>query len=104
MSKRLVKVIKPYVNLYRDDKNGIAWIEDFSTGIGHSVHPNIDSTGSVKGMREQGYWGKKDRVVRSHGLKYNISKFIASDELDNIVADYCMCEECQKRRGKYNHG
>ena len=102
MSKRLIKVIRPYVNLYLDDKTGIAWIEEFSTGMGHSVHPNIDHTGSVKGMRERGYWGKKDKVVRSHGWYYNISKFVASDELDNIVADYCMCEECKQRRGDHS--
>jgi hypothetical protein len=98
--KRLIKEVKPYTNLYIDDNTGIAWIEDGSTGTGHSVHPNIDVTGSVRGMKDRGYWGKNDKVVRSHGWQYNISKFVASDELDNIVADYCQCEECKKRRGE----
>ena len=48
MAKRFIKEVKPYCNLYIDDKTGIAWIEDGTMGIGHSVHPNIDITGSVK--------------------------------------------------------
>lgn len=104
MSKQFIKEVKPYANLYRDDKTGIAWIEDGSTGMGHSVHPNIDESGSVKGMRDRGYWGKEDKIVKSHGWQYNTSRFVASDELDNIVADYCMCEECQNRRGELSRG
>jgi len=98
MSKQFIKEIKPYANLYRDDKTGIAWIEDSSTGLGHSVHPNIDESGSVRGMKERGYWGKDDKIVKSHGWQYNTSRFVVSDELDKISADYCMCEECKKRR------
>jgi hypothetical protein len=98
--KRLIKEVKPNANLYIDDNTGIAWIEDGSTGMGHSVHPNIDITGSVRGMKDRGYWGKHDKIVRSHGWQYNISKFVISDELDNIVADYCQCECCKERRGE----
>lgn len=98
--KKLIKEVKPYCNLYIDEKTGIAWIENGSTGMGHSVHPNIDISGSVRGMKERGYWNKEDKIVRSHGWQYNISKFVCSDELDEIVAEYCQCEECKKRRGK----
>lgn len=42
MAKKLIKEIRPYVKLYRDTNNGIAWIEDGSTGLGISVHPNLD--------------------------------------------------------------
>lgn len=98
MGKTIIKKVGPDAILYRDDKTGIAWIQDGSTGLGHSVHPNIDVTGNVRGMKSRGYWGPNDKIVRSHGFNYNISRFVASDELDNIVADYCMCEECKKRR------
>jgi len=96
--KRFIKEVKPSCDLYIDDKTGIAWIEDGSTGMGHSVHPNIDITGSVRGMKERGYWDKTDKIVRSHGWQYNISKFVCSSELDEIVAEHCECEECIERR------
>ena len=100
MSKRFVKEIKPYCNLYIDDNTGIAWIEDGSTGNGHSVHPNIDITGSVKGMKKLGYWKKHDKIVRSHGFQYNVSVLSVSDDLDKIVLDYCDCVSCRERRNK----
>ena len=102
MNKRFIKEVKPYCDLYIDDKTGIAWIENWSEGMEHSVHPNIDITGSVRGMKERGFWNKDDKIVRSHGWQYNISKFVASDELDQIVVDYCQCEECKKRRCEIN--
>ncbi|MDD4779214.1 MAG: hypothetical protein PHT02_01230 [Tissierellia bacterium] len=98
MAKKLIKEVKPYCNLYIDDKTGISWIEDGNTGMGHSVHPNIDITGSVRGMKERGYWDKEDKIVRSHGWQYNISKFVCNDELDEIVAKHCQCEKCIERR------
>lgn len=67
MAKKLIKEIRPYVKLYRDTNNGIAWIEDGSTGLGISVHPNLDKSGSVTGMKKLGYWDKSDRIVLSHG-------------------------------------
>lgn len=62
MAKKLIKEIRPYVKLYRDTNNGIAWIEDGSTGLGISVHPNLDKSGSVTGMKKLGYWDKSDRI------------------------------------------
>jgi hypothetical protein len=99
MSKRLIKNIEEYVDLYRDDATGIAWIENGKTGGEHSVHPNIDKTGSISGMKKLGYWKQDDEIVRVNGLLYNISKFVKSDKYDEIVANYCNCEECKKRRG-----
>lgn len=57
MAKKLIKEIRPYVKLYRDTNNGIAWIEDGSTGLGISVHPNLDKSGSVTGMKKTGILG-----------------------------------------------
>lgn len=98
----LVRKVEEHVNLYRDDKNGIAWIEDGRTGLGISVHSNIDSCGSISGMKALGYWGKKDRTARSHGWIYNIDSFVCDkdNEMEMIVADECMCQGCIERRMK----
>lgn len=98
--KRLIEEVKPYCELYIDDNTGIAWIENGSTGNGHTCHPNIDITGSVKGMKKLGYWKQDDKVVRSNGFYHNISKFVCNDELDEIVSEHCQCEECKKRRNE----
>lgn len=67
----------PYIpDHYELTNNGIAWIEDGSTGLGISVHPNLDKSGSVTGMKKLGYWDKSDRIVLSHGWKYNIDRFV----------------------------
>lgn len=97
--KNLIKEIKPYVNLYRDSKTGIAWVENGCTGNEHSCHPNIDTTGSVRGMKKLGYWDRNDVIIQTNGAKYNISKFAADDELDNIAAENCLCEKCRERKG-----
>lgn len=91
MSKIKLQEIKPHVFLYRDSETGIAWVENGSTGLGHSAHPNIDASGSVSGMKKLGYWSKEDRTVRSHGYIYNIDLCITSDELDEIARQHCQC-------------
>lgn len=98
--KQFIREIKENVNLYRDDNTGIAWIEDGTAGIEISVHANIHSTGSIVGMKNCGYWGKKDRTVRSHGWIYDIDTFVCDDnnELEMIVADECRCQGCIERR------
>ena len=98
--KEIIAQLMEYVILYRDPKTGIAWVEDGRTGNGHSCHPNIDRTGSVSGMKKLGYWGKNDIVVLSHGYYYNTSRYIVSDDLDEIAAVYCTCQGCIARRQK----
>lgn len=102
MAKQLLREVKPYAKLYRDTVTGIAWIEDGSSGCGFSVHSNIGSSGSVRGMRTLGYWGTEDRTVRSHGFIYNIDTFICEkeNEFEMIVADECRCQGCSDRRAK----
>lgn len=39
-------------------------------------HPSIHYTGSVKGMKKLGYWGKKDKCVRQGQYVYNLSKTV----------------------------
>lgn len=96
-----VRELMPFVKLYRDNENGIVWVEDHSTGHRASVHPYISSTGSVAGMKKMGYWEKDDKIVESHGYMYNISRFVCeeSDELEMVAANECMCEKCKERRG-----
>ena len=100
--KKFIERIGDYTNLYRDDQNGIAWIEDGSTGLGFSVHANISRTGSVKGMKDRGYWRKSDRTIRSHGWIYNIDTFVCdkNSKLEMIVADACRCQGCLERRDR----
>jgi hypothetical protein len=106
----LVRTIGPHAKLYRDRKTGIAWVEDGSSGTGHSAHPNIDATGSVRGMKAKGWWGKNDRTVRSHGFIYNIDIFHTSDDYDVIAARACQCggnhgiHEGKAPGGKKRHG
>lgn len=96
--KTKVRDIRPHVVLHRDPRNGIAWIEDGEAGIGHSCHPNISDSGSPLGMIQRGYWGKMDRLFRSHGFIYNVSHIVTSDELDEIAAAECCCPACSERR------
>jgi hypothetical protein len=90
-NKRHIKTIAPYIELYRDEKTGIAWVENGSTGNGHTCHPNIDASGSVRGMKKLGYWKQDDETVRSHGFIYNTSKLVVDDEYDEIARQYCRC-------------
>jgi len=89
--KALIKEIRPHVKLYRDSKSGIAFVEDGITGCGHSAHPNIDNSGSVSGMKKQGYWDKNAKTVKARGFIYNISSVVTTDELDEIARQYCQC-------------
>lgn len=100
--KQFIRKFEEHVNLYRDDKNGIAWIKNGRIGIGISVHANISSSGSVLGMKARGYWGKKDRTVRSHGWIYNIDSFVCDkgNDLEMIVSNECRCQGYIERRMK----
>ncbi len=39
-------------------------------------HPNIHYTGSARGMKNLGYWGKNDYCVRSGNYIYNLSIWV----------------------------
>lgn len=89
--KKKIKEISNYQILYRCSRTGIAWVEDYSTGTAHSAHPNIDGTGSVRGMKRLGYWRELDRTVRTRGTIYNIDSCVVTDELDEIARQHCRC-------------
>ena len=91
MAKELIREVRPHVRLYRDPKTGIAWVEDGTSGMGHTAHPNISATGSVRGMKNLGHWPKSARTVRSHGWIYNIDSCVVTNELDRIARDACRC-------------
>lgn len=65
-------------------KKGIATIHNGSVGLGHSCHPNIANSGSIKGMINMGYWNKRDKIVKTGGYKYNVSVLSISGELDFV--------------------
>lgn len=64
--------------------NGIVEGRNYSTGCGHSAYANIDGSGSVSGMKKQGYWGKDDKIVKAHGAYYNKSSVVITDAIDAI--------------------
>lgn len=100
--KKLIRNLDECRRLYRDDRTGIAWIEDGSTGMGISIHANISDTGSVRGMKECGYWRKSDRTIRSHGFIYNIDtlSYDKNNALERmLMSAECKCAACIERRG-----
>ena len=40
-----------------------------------TIHPSIHISGSVRGMKKLGYWGKHDQCVRCGNYIYNLSIF-----------------------------
>lgn len=48
----------------------------YLTEIQKAQHPSIHYTGSVKGMKKLGYWGKNDICIRCGQYIYNLSIFI----------------------------
>lgn len=95
-----VRNINENVVLYKDTSSGLAWIEDNELGMYRSCHPNIDASGSVKGMKRLGYWGKDDKTVRTNGFIYNISRFSPDDKYNDVLAIACECECCMIRRSE----
>lgn len=48
-------------------------------------HPSIHYTGSVRGMKKLGFWGKNDRCVRCGQWIYNLSITIGGRERRNSI-------------------
>lgn len=91
MSIEKIRETGQYQHLYRDTTTGIAWIADGSTGLRYTVHPSIDASGSVRGMKDKGWWAQDARTVKSDGFIYNIDELIVHDDNDRIVAAECRC-------------
>jgi hypothetical protein len=96
-----IKLLGAHQMLYQDPKTGLAWVEDGSTGLRHSCHPNIDQSGSVEGMRQTGAWGRGDIIVRSQGFAYNVSRRHTGSpkpgskiNYSAIAAEACQCRGC----------
>ena len=98
--KQHIRHIREHVDLYRDPKTGIAWVEDYTTGLGHTCHPSIDASGSIRGMKQQGYWAKDDCCLKAGGFIYNIDRLVITSDLDQIAADECRCQACIERKSK----
>lgn len=98
--RQIIREIEENVTLCRDDKSGLAWIEDGKTGNKVSVHANIDNSGSVSGMKKLGYWKNNAKTVKSCGFIYNIDTFVCNenDKLEKIVAEECLCDGCRERK------
>lgn len=98
MARSFLRKIQDHINLHWCPRTGIAWVENGKVGCSHSAHPNIDATGSVRGMKNRGYWKKDARTVRTNGYIYNIDSLVVTDEYDQIAADNCTCSACVERR------
>ena len=100
MSKMFLRQLNPNARLVQCSRTGIAWVEYGSTGMRYSPHPNISATGSVRGMKQCGYWGKNDRTVRTHGFIYNIDHAITGDPFSQAALTSCSCggNHGQKKR------
>lgn len=81
---------KPNLTLKYSSVTGIAWIEDASTGMAHSAHPNISTTGSLRIYRKKFGLGKC-KFKRCRGFWYNTSHCAVSTAEDRIAASYCQC-------------
>lgn len=77
----------------------IITIKNYSVGIRHSAHPNIDKTGSVKGMIKLGYWHKNDVIISQGDFIYNFTKVHCSHPLDYL----CLAIETGKYKTTYNN-
>ena len=91
MKKTFIKMLDPYIELHRCPRTGIAWVENGKIGLGHSAHPNIDVSGSIRGMKSLGYWARSAKCVSSHGFIYNIDLCVVDDKYDKIANDHCKC-------------
>lgn len=96
--KYLAPNLPAYCEIYKDLKTGIVTIHNGRTGNGHSCHANIDGTGSIRGMKNLGYWRKNDRCLKSFGVIYNVDTLVVSDDLDKITEKHCKCIACRERR------
>lgn len=66
------------------DLKKVVTIDNYSTGTGHSCHPNIDKSGSVDGMKNLGYWDKNDKTLKQGDYIYNLSHVVCSSPLDEL--------------------
>jgi len=97
MSKTFIKQLAEYVELHRDAKTGIAWINDGKTGCEESLHPSIDKSGSIKGMKKKGYWGKNDKIITCNNGHYNISKESQFSVYAKTLKKACKCSVCRDK-------
>lgn len=40
--------------IFEDEATGVAWMHDGSSGMDISIHPSIDASGSIQGMKQSG--------------------------------------------------
>ena len=98
--KTFIKEIKKHANLYTCPRTGLAWIENGTTGTKHTLHANIYDSGSVRGMKQSGYWRKEDRTVKTNGFIYNVDTMCNDDneEFNFYLKKYCQCPGCSEKK------
>jgi hypothetical protein len=76
--------LNPYQKLYSDPQTGLAWVENGSAGIAHSLHPNVQANSATRRMREY------QTFVECRGFLYNTQACV-SDDFAPLLRKYCQC-------------
>lgn len=90
------------VAIYRCNRTGIARLEKTpnSTGTAQGLHPSIDGSGSIEGMKSLGHWKEGEVTERAFGFIYNINRYAnrsgLEDEYYSLLEKYCECSSCKK--------
>lgn len=66
-------------------KKGVVGIKNYSDGYIQLAHPDIDITGSIKGMKNKKYWEKDDKIIQVFNRKVNVSKTIINNIIDEFI-------------------
>jgi hypothetical protein len=96
MGKILLRELGPGINLYRDGRTGLAWVEDEGRNLTYNPHPSIpsgDFRHTVRTMKLRGLWKRDCRTAASHGAIYNLSlcRTNLDNSLDVIAMENCRC-------------
>lgn len=102
--KKFIKQLDGHINIFCDEKSGLATLEDEITGIGVSAHSCVSLSDKAGRRNVNRYWKKFDRIIEFDGYLYNIDKFILNpkNDMQVIAANLCMCDACIERRRKEN--
>jgi hypothetical protein len=74
--------LNPYQRLYCDPQTGLAWIENGSAGLAHTLHPNCEANRYTR--------RKYPERLEVRGFLYDVQSSV-SDEFAPILQKYCAC-------------
>jgi hypothetical protein len=107
MGKILVQEVTTSLKLYRDERTGVAWVEDLEGNLVLTPHPFIGKGDSIRTMKLRGIWKRDCRTAASHGLIHNISwcRTDLDNPLDVLAMRACRCGGVHhEQREEGSHG